>query len=159
MRDEKVNDRLLREIRTDLRCWEERAQTPAATRFYMSWMVLLAGGGFLILHVFRNELLASILASVIWLVLSRWVCKRMFPRYLETWANVLDRRLSVYQPLNLAAWEQLQKRVSSEGFSAEVLRSWFHEEAKAVWPEVKPDWTFLHNNPHRISDKEGRDDS
>ncbi|MNE56954.1 hypothetical protein D3C80_1518970 [compost metagenome] len=72
----------------------------------------------------------------------------MFPRYLETWANVLDRRLSVYQPLNLAAWEQLQKRVSSEGFSAEVLRSWFHEEAMAVWPEVKPDWKFLHNISH-----------
>lgn len=159
MRDAKVNDPLLRKIRIDLRCWEEGAKTPDAEQFWMSWMAMLAGGGFLIIHVFRSELLASILAAIFWVALSLWMCKRLFPRYGETWANVLDRRLSMYQPLNLAAWEQLQERVRSEGFSAEVLRSWLQEEAMAVWPEVKPDWTFLHNNPHRISDKEGRDDS
>lgn len=159
MRDAKVNNRLLRRIRIDLRCWEEGAATSTAARFYMSWIAMLAGGGFLILHVFRNEWLASMLAAIFWVVLSLWVGKRMFPRYGETWANVLDRRLSMYQPLNLAAWEQLQGRVSSEGFSAEVLRSWLHEEAMTVWPEAKPDWTFLHNIPHRNSDKGGRDDS
>lgn len=159
MRDAKVNDLLLRKIRIDLRCWEGGAKTPDAERCYMSWIAMLAGGGFLIIHVFRSELLTSILAAISWGVLSLWMCKRLFPRYAETWANVLDSRLSMYQPLNLAAWEQLQERVRSEGFSAEVIRSWLHEEAMTVWPEAKPDWTFLHNIPHRNSDKGGRDDS
>lgn len=154
MRDAKVNNRLLRRIRIDLRCWEEGAATSTAARFYMSWIAMLAGGGFLILHVFRNEWLASMLAAIFWVVLSLWVGKRMFPRYAETWANVLDKRLSMYQPLNLAAWEQFQERVRSEGFSAEVLRSWLHEEAMTVWPENKPDLKFLHHTPHG-EDKKG----
>ncbi|MXG36782.1 hypothetical protein GRW62_32845, partial [Escherichia coli] len=86
---------------------------------------------------------------IVWLFLTQWICRRIVPRYNESWAEVFDRMLSEYEPLNLPAWEHLKHQAETEGLTASIVSRWYQLEAMSVWPEKKPGLKFLHKTTDR----------
>ncbi|MHA1163778.1 hypothetical protein [Enterobacter ludwigii] len=111
------------------------------------WLVMYLGAGWPALAYCQPLWALGFL--VVWFFPSQWICSRIVPRHNESWAEVFDRMLSAYEPLNLPAWEHLKRQAETEGLTASNVSSWYQEEAMSVWPEKKPDLKFLNNNPDR----------
>lgn len=141
MRDEERNNRRLRSMRMHIAEWEARRPTPAGSTFIFVWLAMFLGAAALVLAYYLTLWALGFL--VVWFFLSQWICRRIVPRYNESWAEVFDRKLTAYEPLNLSAWEQLKHQAETEGLTASIVRRWYQEEARSVWPEKKPDLKFL----------------
>jgi len=148
MRDEKRNNNLLRNMRMHIAEWEAGRPTPAGSRFMFIWFVSFTGIVVVTVSAFRPSLLAMSLL-VVWFFLSQMICRRIVPRYNESWEEVFDRVLSAYEPLNLSAWEHLKHQAEQEGLTLSTVSSWYQEESRSVWPEKKPDLKFLHKTSDR----------
>ncbi|WGC22743.1 hypothetical protein NFL61_22830 (plasmid) [Enterobacter ludwigii] len=148
MRDEKRNNNLLRNMRMHIAEWEAGRPTPAGSRFMFIWFVSFTGIVVVTVSEFRPSLLAMSLL-VVWFFLSQMICRRIVPRYNESWEEVFDRALSAYEPLNLSAWEHLKHQAEQEGLTLSIVSSWYQEETRSVWPEKKPDLKFLHKTSDR----------
>lgn len=122
--------------------WEARRPTPAGSTFIFVWLAMFLGAAALVLAYYLTLWALGFL--VVWFFLSQWICRRMVPRYNESWAEVFDRKLSAYEPLNLSAWEHLKHQAETEGLTASNVRNWYQLEAMSAWPEKKPDLKFLH---------------
>ncbi|EPA1042585.1 hypothetical protein ACQZWC_004273 [Enterobacter bugandensis] len=155
MRDEKRNNTLLGNMRIHIAEWKALRPTPAGKKFIFVWLFTFIGSVVVTVSEFRPSLLAMSLLAV-WFFLSQMICKRIFPRYNESWEEVFDRMLSEYEPLNLPAWEHLKHQAEIDGLTASIVSSWYQEEARSVWPEKKPDLKFLHNNPDRETEPGGK---
>lgn len=148
MRDEKRNNNLLRNMRMHIAEWEAGRPTPEGSRFMFIWFVTFIGTVVVTVSEFRPSLLAMSLL-VVWFFLSQMICRRIVPRYNESWEVVFDRMLSAYEPLNLPAWEHLKRQAETEGLTASNVRNWYQLEAMSTWPEKKPDLKFLHKTSDR----------
>lgn len=141
MRDEERNNSLLRSMRMHIAEWEARRPTSARSTFIFVWLAIFLGAAAWVLAYYLTLWALGFL--VVWFFLSQWICRRIVPRYNESWAEVFDRKLTAYEPLNLSAWEQLKHQAETEGLTASIVRRWYQEEARSVWPEKKPDLKFL----------------
>lgn len=148
MRDEKRNNNLLRNMRMHIAEWEAGRPTPAGSRYMFIWFVTFIGTVVVMVSAFRPSLLMMSLL-VVWFFLSQMICRRIVPRYNESWEEVFDRVLSAYEPLNLTAWEYLKHQAEQEGLTLSIVSSWYQEETRSVWPEKKPDLKFLHKTADR----------
>ncbi|HDR2795206.1 TPA: hypothetical protein QCK11_003922 [Enterobacter asburiae] len=148
MRDEERNNNLLGNMRIHIAEWEAGRPTPAGSKFTFVWIVAFIGAVVVTVSEFRPSLLAMSLL-VVWFFMSQMICKRIIPRYNESWVEVFDRMLSEYEPLNLPAWEHLKRQTETEGLTVSNVRNWYQLEVMSVWPEKKPDLKFLHNNPDK----------
>lgn len=122
--------------------WEAGRPTPAASRYMFLGVAIFLGVGGPVLSYYLS--LWALVFLVFWLFLTQWICRRIVPRYNQSWAEVFDRKLSAYEPLNLPAWEHLKYQAETEGLTASIVSNWYREEARSVWPEKKPDLKFLH---------------
>ena len=121
MRDEELNNNLLRSMRMHVADWETGRPTPAASKNMLLGLVKFLGSGGPVLSI-SNSLWALVFL-IVWLFLSQWICRRMVPRYNESWAEIFDRKLSAYEPLNLSAWEHLKHQAETEGLTASNVRN------------------------------------
>lgn len=142
MRDEKRNNCLLRSMRMHIADWETGRATPAANKHMFLWFVMFLAAGWPVLSYYQSPWALGFM--IIWLFLTTRICRRIVPRHNESWAEVFDRMLSEYEPLNLPAWEHLKHQAETEGLTARIIRNWYQEEVRTVWPEKKPDLKFLH---------------
>lgn len=142
MRDEERNNSLLRKMRMHIAEWEAGRPTPAASRYmFLGFIIFLSVGGPVLMY---HPSLWALVFLIFWLFLTQWICRRIVTRHNESWAEVFDRVLSAYEPLNLSAWEHLKRQAETEGLTASLVSNWYREEARSVWPEKKPDLKFLH---------------
>ncbi|BBJ60932.1 hypothetical protein EAS17NKHM_p10400 (plasmid) [Enterobacter asburiae] len=141
MRDEERNNNLLRSMRIHIAEWETGQPTPAGSKYMFLGFIIFLGAGVPVLSCYPS--LWALGFFIVWLFLTQWICRRIVPRYNESWAEVFDRILSDYEPLNLSAWEHLKHQAETEGLTASIVRHWYQEEARSVWPEKKPDLKFL----------------
>lgn len=142
MRDEERNNNLLRSMRTHIAEWEARRPTPAGNTFIFVWLAMFLGAAALVLAYYLTLWAMGFL--VVWFFLSQMICRRIVPRYNQSWAEVFDRMLSEYEPLNLPAWEHLKHQAETEGLTVSIVSNWYQEEVRTVWPEKKHDLKFLH---------------
>ena len=142
MRGEERNNSLLRSMRIHIAEWEAGRATPEGSRFMFIWLAMYLGTAWPALAYCQPLLALGFL--VIWFFPSQWICRRIVPRYNESWAEVFDRKLSDYEPLNLPAWEHLKHQAETEGLTVSIVSNWYQEEVRTVWPEKKPDLKFLH---------------
>ncbi|AYA14822.1 TPA: hypothetical protein OMS78_003989 [Enterobacter hormaechei] len=147
MRGEERNNSLLRSMRIHIAEWEAGRATPEGSRFMFIWLAMYLGTAWPALAYCQPLLALGFL--VIWFFPSQWICRRIVPRYNESWAEVFDRKLSDYEPLNLPAWEHLKHQAETEGLTVSIVSNWYQEEARSVWPEKKPDLKFLHKTTDR----------
>jgi len=147
MRDEERNNSLLRNMRMHIAEWEAGRPTPAASRYMFLGVAIFLGVGGPVLSYYLS--LWALVFLIVWLFLTQWICRRIVPRYNESWAEVFDRMLSEYEPLNLPAWEHLKHQAETEGLTASIVSRWYQLEAMSVWPEKKPDLKFLHKTTDR----------
>ena len=142
MRDEERNNSLLRSMRIHIAEWEAGRAAPEGSRFMFIWLVMYLGTAWPALAYCQPLWALGFL--VIWFFPSQWICRRIVPRYNQSWAGVFDRMLSEYEPLNLPAWEHLKHQAETEGLTVSIVSNWYQEEVRTVWPEKKPDLKFLH---------------
>ncbi|MFZ5316526.1 hypothetical protein ACOY7N_21185 [Enterobacter asburiae] len=141
MRDDERNNSLLRSMRIHIAEWEAGRATPEGSRFMFIWLVMYLGTAWPVLAY--CQLLWALGFLVIWFFSSQWICRRIVPRYNESWAEIFDRKLSAYEPLNLSAWEHLKRQSETEGLTVSNVRNWYQLEVMSVWPEKKPGLKFL----------------
>ncbi|EFI3647410.1 TPA: hypothetical protein R4200_004359 [Enterobacter hormaechei subsp. oharae] len=147
MREEKRNNDLLRKMRMHIADWETGRPTPAGSKYmFLGFVIFLCAGGPVLSYC---PPLWALGILIVWLFLTQWICRRIVPRYNESWEEVFDRMLSAYEPLNLPAWEHLKRQAETEGLTASNVRNWYQLEAMSTWPEKKPDLKFLNNSPDR----------
>ena len=127
--------------------WEAGRPTPAASRYMFLGVAIFLGVGGPVLSYYPSLWALGFL--IVWLFLTQWICRRIVPRYNESWEEVFDRMLSAYEPLNLPAWEHLKRQAETERLTASNVRNWYQLEAMSAWPEKKPDLKFLNNSPDR----------
>lgn len=120
MRDEERNNNLLRSMRGHIAEWETNRPTPAGSRFNFIWLVSVIGAVVITVSEFRPSLL-SMSFLIVWLFLTTGICRRIVPRHNESWAEVFDRMLSEYEPLNLPAWEHLKHQAETEGLTVRII--------------------------------------
>ncbi len=142
MRDEERNNTLLAKMRIHIAEWEAGRPTPQGNKYIFFWLATFIVVLVATVSVFRPSLFA-LCFLIAWFFLSQKIFMRIIPRYNESWAEVFDRILSDYEPLNLSAWEHLKHQAETEGLTASIVRRWYQEEARFVWPEKKPDLKFL----------------
>ncbi|EMM6517319.1 hypothetical protein [Enterobacter asburiae] len=147
MRDEERNNSLLRNMRMHIAEWEAGRPTPAASRYMFLGVAIFLGVGGPVLSYYPSLWALGFL--IVWLFLTQWICRRIVPRYNESWAEVFDRMLSEYEPLYLPAWEHLKHQAETEGLTASIVSRWYQLEAMGVWPEKKPGLKFLHKTTDR----------
>lgn len=141
MRDEERNNTLLRKMRMHIAEWEAGRPTPTASRYmFLVFIIFLSVGGPVLTY---HPSLWALGFLIVWLFLTQWICRRIVPHHNESWAEVFDRMLSAYEPLNLPAWNYLKHQAETEGLTASNIRNWYQLEAMSVWPEKKPDLKFL----------------
>lgn len=140
-----LNAKVLRQIRSDINQWNAGGFPPGKRLIYSIWGLPTVGGLFLVsAHPVSVSALVAALVSVVALVFAR-VVTATTPK---TWSEALDKRLSVYQPQNLVAWNYLQKTASKKGkLEVHDLERWYESEAITVSPEVKKPLRFLNNQP------------
>ncbi|UXJ66577.1 hypothetical protein [Enterobacter kobei] len=143
MRDEVRNNNLLRSMRMHIAEWEAGRPTPQGNKYIFFWLATFIVVLVTTVSVFRPPLFA-LCFLIAWFFLSQKIFKRIVTRYNESWAEVFDRMLSEYEPLNLPAWEHLKHKAETEGLTVSIVSSWYQEEVRTVWPEKKPDLKFLH---------------
>ena len=119
MRDEERNNSLLRNMRMHIAEWEAGRPTPAASRYMFLGVAIFLGVGGPVLSYYLS--LWALVFLIVWLFLTQWICRRIVPRYNESWAEVFDR----------------------------IVSRWYQLEAMSVWPEKKPGLKFLHKTTDR----------
>ena len=144
MRNKTENAALLKNIRRDLRGWEEGVSTHSDYGLTMGMGVLFVFG-YAVLS-FSLDGRAFIPTLLIWvaicIVLTRW----LFRRYGTSWAEEVDAKLAQYHPADLQAWEELKQSVAEGGVTLQAVQRWANQEQQALTPPpAEQKWKMLQN--------------
>lgn len=141
------NANVLRQIRSDINQWRMGGFPPGKRLFLFVWWLHAFGGFWLAMNSSVGPTVSALiftLSSVIGLIIARAVTAAA----PKTWSEALDKRLSVYQPQNLVAWNYLQRTASKKGkLEVHDLERWYESEAITVFPQKKELLCFLNKRP------------
>lgn len=146
------NRKQLRKIGMDIQLWEHGRLTPRRAAFYVIVLVLLFAVMIPVTLLFYLTAWALIAGFFICAGLIAHFCRNLLPGWADDdWPAATDRKLALYQPCNLTAWQHFQEAVKSKGsIEKDDLRNWYDDECRVVFRHAdKPLPHFLENTPAR----------
>ncbi|MEB7502472.1 hypothetical protein NGC23_20110 [Leclercia pneumoniae] len=144
MRDKAEHDARLKNIRRDLKGWEEDEDTRSNFGIVMGMGGLFVFGFSILSFSLEGWMFISTL--LIWVVVCKVMIQWLFRRYGTTWAQEMDIKLAQYHPEDLRAWDELQQSVAEQGVTLEAVQRWSDLELQAVTPSpAEQKWEMLQN--------------
>ncbi|MBU3800064.1 hypothetical protein [Citrobacter youngae] len=122
------NDRLFNKIGVDIRMWRNNTYPPRKTWVYTSSITfaLLNAGIWMYLDKYWWLQCTATFGGML---LFPFLFKKTFAAMPGTWHEALDRKLAIYKPLNIAAWQWLQSTVTErKELPLDVMQRWYEEE-------------------------------